>query len=114
MTEGVGAYNETPIDFNSPFSFTGIIGFWLIDDAKTAFEYYYTGGSLDILSVDLIPYGGGSSSPFNKVYAFLPWGTDIVNITILGIDIPITKVRPLRDIIINPPNYEDMNSGGSE
>lgn len=34
-------------------------------------------------------------NPFNKVYAFLPWDTNIESININGYGIDIIKVRPL-------------------
>lgn len=66
----------------------------MYDNVKTAFEYYYTGNNFTIDSVHLMPYDLDYAT-FNKVYAFLPQGTNIESIDINGYDIEIIKVRPL-------------------
>ena len=66
----------------------------MYDNIKTAFEYYYTGDNFTIISVFLHPYDLDYTT-FNKVYAFLPQGTNIESIEIDGYDIDIIKVRPL-------------------
>lgn len=66
----------------------------MYDNIKTAFEYYYTGDNFIIDSVHLMPYDLDHAT-FNKVYAFLPQGTNIQSIQINNYDIPIIKVRPL-------------------